>query len=94
MTHPKGKGRSVILDLSFGDFSVKKARRSDVYDGLPFTLNLPKLDYLIPTLNKLGSDAGRMKIDISHAFRNVRVDPADTFHLVICWLDKFYLDKI
>ena len=35
MTHPKGKGRCVILDLSFGDHSVNKATIRDRYDTSP-----------------------------------------------------------
>ena len=41
MTRPKGQGRRVILDLSFGDHSVNKATIRDKYDTSEFSLNLP-----------------------------------------------------
>ena len=34
-----------------------------------------------------------MKVDISRAFRQVRVDPGYALHLGIQWRDQFYLDK-
>ena len=33
------------------------------------------------------------KIDISRAFRNLRVDPADAFKFGIKWKNKYYLDR-
>ena len=93
MTRPKGPGRRVILDLSFGDFSVNRATNKERYDGSPFTLKLPRLEALIPTLVALGKDARLLKVDISRAFRNVRIDPGDALHLGICWKGKFFLDK-
>ena len=93
MTRPKGPGRRVILDLSFGDFSVNKATNKDSFDGSPFTLKLPRLELLIPTLVALGTDARLLKVDILRAFRNVRIDPGDALHLGICWKGKFFLDK-
>ena len=60
----------------------------------PFTLRLPRLDDLTPTLTTLGSDARLMKIDISHAFRNVRIDPADALHLASIGLINFILMKV
>ena len=93
MTRPKGVGHRVILDLSFGDFSVNKATPKGVYEGKEFNLKLPRLDHLIPILTALGQDARLMKVDISRAFRHVRVDPGDALHLGIQWRDQFYLDK-
>ena len=57
MTRPKGSGRRVILDLNYGDFSGNKATCKETYDGTPFTLKLPKLDDLVPTLMDLGDNA-------------------------------------
>ena len=93
MTRPKGSGRRVILDLTFGDFSVNKATCKESYDGIPFTLKLPKLDDLVPTLMDLGDDTRLLKVDISRAFRNVCIDPADALHLGISWKGKYYLDN-
>ena len=93
MTRPKGVGRRVILDLSYGEFSVNKATNIDSYDQLVFKLKLPNLNCLLPELERLGSDARLFKIDISRAFRNVRLDPADAIHVGIKWRNKFYIDK-
>ena len=93
MTRHKGSVRRVILDLTYGDFSVNKATCKETYDGTPFTLKLPKLDDLVPTLMDLGDDARLLKADISRAFRNVRIDPGDALHLGIFWKGKYYLDK-
>ena len=93
MTRPKGSGRRVILDLSYGDHSVNKATHKDSFDGSPFALKLPSLDHLIPDLEKWGSNARLFKLDISRAFRNVRVDPGDAIHLGMKWQDKYYIDK-
>ena len=47
MTRPKGSGRHVILDLSYGDYSVNKATEHAQYDDTPFQLKLPNLDGLV-----------------------------------------------
>ena len=93
MTRPKGSGRRVILDLSFGDHSVNKATERTQYDHTPFHLKLPSLDTLVDTLNILGDNARLFKVDISRAFRNVRIDPADAIHLGIKWENKYYIDQ-
>ena len=93
MTRPKGSGRRVILDLSYGEGSVNNATNRDLCDDKPFKLKLPSLDQLIPILEELGSEARLWKIDISRAFRNVRIDPWDAIHLGMMWQDKYYIDK-
>ena len=49
MTRPRGLGRRVILDIVFGDYSVKKATSNGTYEGLDYTLKLPRLDDLVST---------------------------------------------
>ena len=93
MTRPKGSGRRIILDLTYGDFSLNKATDKNCFDGDPFTLKLPSLDQLLPDLERWGADARLFKLDISRAFRNVRVDPGDAIHLGIKWEDNYYIDK-
>ena len=39
MTRPKGSGRRIILDLSYGEGSVNKATDKDTFDGRPFKLH-------------------------------------------------------
>ena len=93
MTRPKGSGRRIILDLSYGEGSVNKATDRDLFDGKPFKLKLPSLDALLTILERLGPDARLWKVDISRAFRNVRVDPRDAIHLGIMWQGQCYIDK-
>ena len=93
MTRPKGSGRRVILDLSYGDYSVNHATNKELYDDSPFQLTLPSLDHLLPALQQFGQDARLFKVDISRAFRNVPVDPGDAIHLGIKWGDQYYIDK-
>ena len=93
MTRPKGSGRRVILDLYFGEHSVNKATECTQYDHTPFQLKLLNLDGLVDTLNTLGNNARLFKVDISRAFRNVRIDPADAIHLGIKWDNKYYIDQ-
>ena len=93
MTRPKGSGRRIILDLSYGEGSVNKATDKDIFDDRSFKLKLPSLDELLPILEDLGSDARLWKVDISRAFRNVRIDPQDAIHLGIMWHDQYYIDK-
>ena len=93
MTYPQGLGRRVIVDLSFGDYSVNKATDRDVFDASPFILKLPVLDALILELEKLGTEALLFKVDISCTFRNVRIDPGDAIHLGIRWNNECFLDQ-
>ena len=93
MTRPKGSGHRIILHLSYGEGLANKATDKDAFDGRPFKLKLPSLDELLPILEELGPDAHLWKIDISRAFRNVRIDPQDAIHLGIMWQDQYYIDK-
>ena len=93
MTRPKGEGRRVILDLSYGTNSVNKNTHTDLYDNTPFTLKLPNLDSLLPQLEQLDQNARLFKVDISRAFRNVCVDPGNAVHLGIYWNNHYFLDK-
>ena len=93
MTRPKGTGRRVILDLTYGDHSVNNHTDRTCYDGMSFKLTLPTLDALIPTLQSLGSEARVFKIDVARAFRHVPIDPGDAIHLGMKWRNKYYIDK-
>ena len=95
MSRPKGAGRRVILDLSYGENSVNNHTLRDVFDVTPFKLSLPSLDNFLPTLQHWGGDARLFKVDISRAFRNVPVDPGDAIHEMqyMKWRGKFYIDK-
>ena len=95
MTRPKcGDERRIILDLSFGGYeSVNGNTRRGVYDGYPFVLTLPSLDHLIHDILNCPGRPKPIKIDISRAFRNIRVDPGDAIKLGMQFEGKYYLDR-
>ena len=93
MRHPKGKGRRIILNLSFGRDSVNNHTDTTCYNGRPFKLKLPNLDSIVPQFEALGADARLYKIDISRAFHNVPTDPGDTKHPGSKWNNQFFVDR-
>ena len=60
--------------------------------GTDFLLKYPSVDSIIRTLNKLGPAYSIFKIDISRAFRHIRIDPGDLDLLGLQHLDQYYLD--
>ena len=95
MTRPKDiDKRRIIVDLSYGgQDSVNGLTAKVYYDGRPFALTLPSLDYLIQDIINCPRNPRIMKIDIERAFRNVRLDPVDVMKLGICHEGKYYIDK-
>ena len=63
----------------------------DYYDGVPYAFKYPSVDNIINTVQKLGSDVLLSKIDVSRAFRNLRVDPSDFDVLGNKWQGNSYL---
>ena len=93
MTRPKGEGRRVILDLSYGENSVNNATERHQFDGENFKLTLPSLNNLLPALRDLGANGRLYKIDISRGFRNVPIDPRDSIHMGMKWKNQYYVEK-
>ena len=95
MSHPKDNNkRCIILDLSYGDHeSINGNMERGKYDGQPYTLTLPSLDYLIRDILDCRGKPKLIKIDISRAFRNVPIDPGDALKLGMKFKEKFYLDR-
>ena len=68
----------MILDLSFpADHSVNDGVEKDKYLGSYFQLKYPSVDDIVYSLKQLGPVALLYKIDISHDFRHIRIDPGD-----------------
>ena len=89
---PNSDKRRVILDLSFlsgqsGNDGVPK----DKYLGSYFDLKYPSVDHIVDSLKELGTDALLYKIDISRAFRHLRIDPGD-IDLLGLKHDQYYID--
>ena len=70
--------RRTIMDLSFPKgLSVIDEVLNNTYLGTTFQMHYPSVDSIIRTLNELGSSTHIFKVDISHAFRHVHIDPGD-----------------
>ena len=70
--------RRVIIDLSWPiGASVNCRTDSNEYMGTAFKLCYPSVDTFTDRLRQLGRGALMHKIDLSRAFRQLKVDPAD-----------------
>ena len=70
--------RRTIVDLSWPiGQSVNSGIAKDMYLGAKFLLNYPSVDNIIDRLIQLGPGSMLFKIDISRAFRQLKVDPGD-----------------
>ena len=83
---PGSENRRVIIDLSWPIGStVNSAIDKDSYKGTEFALVLPTVDHITDQLKLLGKGAHLYKIDISRAFRHIKVDPLDYHLLGLHW---------
>ena len=84
--------KRTIMDLSWPKgLSVNDGVAKNKYLGSYFTLRYPSLDHITQVLSELGSQALIYKIDISRAFRHLRIDPGDLDLLGIKHKD-YYID--
>ena len=63
----------------------------DKYLGSYFDLKYPSVYHIVDSLRELGTAALLYKIDISQAFRHLRIDPGDT-NLLGLKHDLYYVD--
>ena len=94
MTRPKDTDkRRVILNLSHphGN-SVNSHVDANQFDGSPFILKFPTVDDIAEDIIKCTEDTLLFKVDVARAFRNLRVDPADSLKFGIAWRGAFYVD--
>ena len=83
---PDSKNRRVIIDLSWPQGqSVNSGIDKTTYLGTDFNLVLPTVDHITDRLRSLGRGAHIYKIDISRAFRHIKVDPLDYNLLGLHW---------
>ena len=84
--------RRVIIDLSFpSGHSVNDGVISETYLGTPFLLTLPTIDDITSKIVKLGRGSLLYKIDVSRAFRHVKIDPRD-YSLLGLKLQDYFID--
>ena len=55
-------------------------------------MHYPTVDTIVNTLNNLGPGPNIFKVDISRAFRHLRIDPGDIDLLALQHRDKLYID--
>ena len=92
MTREKSgsENRRVIIDLSWPkNQSVNAGIDKNSYLNTEFALTFPTVDHVTQELKKLGRGAHLFKIDISRAFRHIKVDPADYDLLGLYWNGHF-----
>ena len=83
---PDSSNRCVIIDLSWPlGQSVNSGIDKSSYLGTDFSLVLPTVDHISDRLKLLGGGVHIYKIDISHAFRHIKVDPLDYNLLGLQW---------
>ena len=89
---PNAPHRRVIIDLSFPQgLSVNAGVDKDIYLNTPFTLKLPTIDNITTQVKALGRGCKLYKVDISRAFRHIKLDPSD-YDLLGLRHDTYYVD--
>ena len=87
---PNSDRPRVIIDLSWPlGASVNAGIDKDTYLGTPLALTFPTVDVITTELKRLGRGAHLYKIDVSRAFRHVRIDPGDYDLLGLHWRDAY-----
>ena len=83
---PNSEFRRVIVDLSWPKgMSVNDGVDKHGYMGSDFSLTFPSLDYLTTELARLGRGAHIYKVDVSRAFRHLKMDPYNYDLLGLSW---------
>ena len=83
---PNSECRRVIIDLSWPlGASVNAGIDKQTYLGSEFELTFPSVDDITNELKRLGRGARLYKVDVSRAFRHVKVDPGDYDLLGLHW---------
>ena len=89
---PNSDRRRVIIDLSWPlGASVNSGIDKNTYLDTPFSLTFPTVDDITAELKRIGRGALLYKIDVSRAFRHVKVDPGDYDLLGLHWR-RAYVD--
>ena len=86
--------KRTIMDLSWPKgASVNNGVSKDIYLGTHYELKFPSVDLITNSLRNLGPSAQMFKIDISRAFRHIKVDPGDIDLLGIKFEHKYFLGR-
>ena len=83
---PNSDRRRVIIDLNWPQgASVNSGINKNTYLDSQFDLTFPSVDDITNEVKHLGRGALLYKVDVSHAFRQVKVDPGDYNLLGLEW---------
>ena len=83
----------VILNLSHSqEASLNDQVHRLIFDGV--TVKFPSIDNIVEEIINIGEDVTLAKVDVSRAFRNLRVDPGDVLNFGIQWQGCQYLDAL
>ena len=90
---PDSQWRCSIVDLSLScGASVNAEVQKDTYLNSNLALTYPSVDQIVDRILKLGPGSLIYKIDISHAFRQLKVDPGD-IDLLGLKMGDYYIDQ-
>ena len=85
--------KRTIMDLSWPKGqSVNDGARKDIYLGMKYILRYPLVDSIAASLGGLGPAAMIYKVDISRAFRQIKVDLRDIDLVWLTFKNKYFLD--
>ena len=85
--------RRIITDLSWPlGASVNHFTPHNIYNDTVYKLTYPNVDNITNCLASLGEGAVMYKIDLSRAFRQIRIDPFDYNLLCLKWGDQYFSD--
>ena len=86
--------KRVIVDLSWPiGQSVNSSIPYDTYEGSPFTLSLPTAEDLAQAILAVPPTAYLYSLDLSRAYRQLRIDPQEWPLLGLIWKGAFYFDR-
>ena len=91
---PDSQWCRTIVDLSWPPgASVNAGVQKDIYLNSKFTLNYPSVDQIVDKIIQLGPGSLIYKIDISRAFRQLKVDPGD-IDLLGLKMGDYFIDQL
>ena len=86
--------KRTIMDLSWPKgASINASVQKDIYLGKQYVLNYSSIDSITDALCKLGPAAKIYKVDISPAFRQIKIDAMDIDLLGLKFQDQYFIDK-
>ena len=86
--------RRIIIDLSWPlESSINYFTPANIYMDTIYKLQYPTVDNITEKLKQIGTHAVLYKIDLSRAFRQLRIDPSDFNLLCLWWKGSYYSDQ-